>query len=287
VYVKTGSPEAGSVRVATVKSLIQTGLARVGLYQRIKASFLYNLYWRVADPTLVADSQKELGFYRHVLQGLRPGDLVVDVGANEGFKTDTFLRLGAAVVAVEPDAKNQRILKERFIQLRLKAKPVTIVGAAVSDKVGTETMWVDQPGSAKNTLSQKWVDTLRHDVQRFGEALEFAQQTQVETTTLDQLIATYGRPFYIKIDVEGAEPKVLKGLGSSVPFVSFEVNLPEFRREGLECVELLQRLNAKGMFNYVADVRRGLVLDRWVSAMDIANTLTSCSEKSVEIFWRS
>lgn len=90
MYVKTGSPEAGSVRVATVKSLIQTGLARVGLYQRIKAYFPYNLYWRVADPTLVADSQKELGFYRHVLQGLRPGDLVVDVGAQDSRPTPFF-----------------------------------------------------------------------------------------------------------------------------------------------------------------------------------------------------
>ena len=270
----------------TLKSRLQALLVSIGLYQRLKASLVYTMYWRIADPGLVADAKKEASFYRGLLKGLHAGDLIIDVGANEGFKTATFLGLGAAVIAVEPDSKNQEILKGRFLSLRLKAKPVTIVRAAVSEKAGVETMWVDEPGSAKNTLSEKWVETLRHDQKRFGEALTFGQRVDVPTTTLDALISRYGRPFYIKIDVEGAEPKVLRGLNSAVPFISFEVNLPEFRREGLECVELLQRLAVGGRFNYAADVRDGLALKEWLSGPEFSSTLDACNEKSVEVFWR-
>jgi hypothetical protein len=123
---------------------------------------------------------------------------------------------------------------------------------AVSDSVGTHTMWVDAPGSAKNTLNPKWVDTLRTDAQRFGTTLQFAQELEVKTTTLEELFRIHGRPYYIKIDVEGHEPAVLKGLQSAVPYVSFEVNLPEFKPEAVqrkdvrEITQSIQQMAAAG-----------------------------------------
>ena len=47
------------------------------------------------------------------------------------------------------------------MKLRLVRRPVVIVGKALSDKNTTESMWIDGPGSAVNTLSQKWATTLR------------------------------------------------------------------------------------------------------------------------------
>lgn len=108
-------------------------------------------------------------FYRKLLNGFRSGDLIFDIGANHGSKVDFFLRLGARVVAVEPDEFNQGVLKRRFLDWRITPKPVTIVGKAVGDKVASQTMWIDAPGSAKNTLSSKWVETLRAYKERFGE----------------------------------------------------------------------------------------------------------------------
>src|SRR4029453_18235955 len=102
------------------------------------------------------------------------------------------------------------------------------------------TLWIDEPGSAKNSLSRKWVETLKGDEARFGHRLEFARQKKVQTTTLDELTISYGLPFFVKIDVEGYEPSVLRGMKRPVPFLSFEVNFPEFRAEGFECVELLR-----------------------------------------------
>lgn len=260
-------------------------LRSIGLYHRIRFSVLHDFYWRMTDRKLINNRTAETKFYLKTLEGLKKGDLVFDVGANRGYKTDIFLRLGAHVVAAEPDKLNQEILRQSFLNYRLIRKPVLIVGKAVSDKIGSHVMWVQEPGSAMNTLNAKWVETLRADEIRFGKIVEFDNTVEVETTTLEELIRLYGRPFYIKIDVEGHEASVLKGLRSIVPFVSFEVNLPQFRPEAFRCIESLENLAAGGHFNYTADVLRGLKLEPWLPRAAFVDVLSKCDESCVEVFW--
>jgi FkbM family methyltransferase len=265
-------------------------LKNSSIYARLKNSWVWDLYWRVKDPRLVEVKRKQVEFYRDLLKGFRPGDIIFDVGANVGVKTAAFLRLGATVVAVEPDEQNQKVLRAKFIRYRLSSEPVFIVGKAASEDARVETMWVDGPGSALNTLSQKWVNTLKADKGRFAhtlDVLEFAEKKSVETTTLERLSAEYGLPFFVKIDVEGYELRVLKGLQHPVPYLSFEINLPEFRQEGIECLTLLRNLAPKGEFNYASDVTSGLALQRWASFQEIEHIVESCTETSIEVFWRT
>jgi len=246
---------------------------------------LYDFYWRIADQQIIDRRNSEVEFYRHLLKGFRKGDVVFDIGANHGQKTDVFLRLGARVVAVEPDEVNQDILRQKFRKYRLVKKPVTVVGKAVSDRSSKETMWIDEPGSAKNTLSQKWVETLRTDRERFGKRLDFAQRTEVETVPLERLILQYGFPFFVKIDVEGYELSVLRGLRRPVRYLSFEVNLPEFRTEGLECIEVLGTLAPSGRFNYSADCQGGLALSDWLGQKEFYQVLEQSNQICIEVFW--
>ena len=114
------------------------------------------------------------------------------MGANQGYKTGIFLRLGAKVVAVEPDAMSGQS-SGRNSKYRLRRNPLVIVGKAISDRISFRTMWIDTPGSAKNTLSQKWAETLRHDDKRFGQPW-LRPRKEVGTISVEQFLAHTGCP---------------------------------------------------------------------------------------------
>lgn len=260
------------------------------LKSRLKSSFIRDAYWAVGHRERLELLRQEVRFYENVLAGFERGDLILDIGANVGAKTDVFLRLGARVVAVEPDDACSRSLEERFLEFRISPRPVTIVSKAVSNRIGTEEMLIDGPGSAVNTMSPKWAESLKKNKAIFAYrncGLEFKQTKLVETTTIDELIAQHGVPFFVKIDVEGHELSALRGLHKPVPYLSFEVNLPEFRLEGLQCVRVLAELAHTGRFNYASDCAHGLTLKEWVPAGDFSVVLERCREGSIEVFWKT
>jgi FkbM family methyltransferase len=265
---------------------VQKLLSRAGLYERAKTSWIYDFYWSFADKGIVADRESEVKFYRELLEGFRVGNLIFDIGANQGYKADIFLRLGARVIAVEPDEASQDVLKKKFLKYRFKKKKVVIVPKAVSDKRSTETLWIETPGSAKNTLSKKWAETLEGNEKRFGQKLSFGQVKEVETLSIEDLVAQFGAPLFVKIDVEGHELSVLRGMRRAVPYLSFEVNLPEFHSEGQECIEVLGRLAPYGTFNFAADCRQGLALNKWLPKEEFLVVFNSCTAESIEVFWK-
>jgi FkbM family methyltransferase len=270
-----------------MKRYIQWLLRRLGLHERLQNSLLYDLYWSLVDRQWIDKRDNELKFYRNLLTGFQRRDLIFDVGANCGYKTDVFVRLGAKVLAVEPDASNQAVLRRKFLRYRFSKKPVIVVGKALSDQDTVETMWIDAAGSALNSLSHKWVETLRRDPSRFGHSLDFNQERRVQTTTLEGLFATHGVPFFVKIDVEGYELKVIRGLKRPVPVLSFEVNLPEFKSEGLQCIAALASIAEDGKFNYAFDCQRGLVLNQWLGAREFISVYNGCNERAIEVFWKT
>lgn len=257
---------------------------------RLESSSIRRMYWAMARRENLDSSRQEEEFYRKLLGGMEFGGLIFDVGANRGAKTDIFLRLGARVIAVEPDEACQAILRDRFFRYRLRTSPVTLVNSAVSDSIGVKELLIDGPGSAVNTMSRKWADHLKGNKEDFKyqhSGLEFSSSRSVATTTIDELVNRYGSPFFIKIDVEGHELSVLSGMRCPVPFLSFEVNLSTFRPEGIRCVQLLHSLSTEGSFNYTPDCCSGLVLARWLPAEEFCAVLEMCTDETIEVFWRS
>src|SRR5215469_4187311 len=127
------------------KQQTQAILRHAGLYHRLKSSSINDLYRSIADKEWILARNKRLEFYRRLLPELGQANLIFDVGANDGLETDLFLRMGARVVAIDPDETNQSILFERFVKLRFSRMPLEIVGKAVSDKIATESLLIDGP----------------------------------------------------------------------------------------------------------------------------------------------
>jgi FkbM family methyltransferase len=243
---------------------------------RLRYSFLYRAYLKIKFPQYIRSIQQEAYFYKGIMS---KNNLIFDIGANAGHMTEKFLLTGAKVVAVEPDKTNGEILKIRF-----KNQNVILVNKGVSDTKGVETFYIFAEGSPFNTFSQKWKDALERG-KAYGSELQkkkFSSICQVDTVTLGDLIFQFGMPDYIKIDVEGHERKVIQGLSSPVPLLSFEANLPEFLQESIDCIDRIMQIDNGAVFNYKSGDR--LAYPDFVSFGEIKDFLRTAKLNSVEIF---
>jgi FkbM family methyltransferase len=147
---------------------------------------------------------------------VRPGDLVFDIGAHVGDRIAAFRRLGARVVAAEPQPPLVKVLR----WLYRRDADVVIEPVAVGAREGTIDLRINVANPTVSTASDAFVDAAR-DAQGWKEQA-WTKAVAVPVTTLDALIARHGTPAFIKIDVEGFEAEALAGLGQAVPALSFE-----------------------------------------------------------------
>lgn len=129
--------------------------------------------------------------------------LLFDIGANRGDATIAGLKLGYKVVALEPAPKvfveliNNFIYEPNVIPLRF----------AVSDKQGERVEFYECIEDGLSTIEKSWLtnSSMPYNGKEY-------RTIYVNTCTMDWLIEQYGRPDLIKIDVEGAEWSVLRGM---------------------------------------------------------------------------
>jgi FkbM family methyltransferase len=194
-------------------------------------------------------------FYR---QFVGPGALCFDIGAHVGNRTLAWSRLGARVVAVEPQPDFARFLGWLF---RRRAN-VTVRPLAVAAESGTVTLFVSARTPNVTSGSRRFIEEVRQ-VDSFAW-VRWEQRVEVAATTLDSLIAEHGMPDFVKIDVEGMEHEVLAGVTRPLPAVSFEF-IPSALDSALASLELLQAL---GRYRYNVSLGESmrLALPDWVDA---------------------
>jgi FkbM family methyltransferase len=168
----------------------------------------------------------DINLYRQLLP---PSAVCFDVGANVGEKTEAMLRAGAArVISFEPCPPAIRELKARCAAF----SNCVIVEAALGSTAAIEVLYEAAADVGKSSMVIELADWMH----------EHAAAYNVPVVTLDAAIRRFGRPDYCKIDVEGWEPEVLKGLTQSIPLISFEIHMnDDGRRKAITCLELLQR----------------------------------------------
>jgi FkbM family methyltransferase len=147
---------------------------------------------------------------------LKPGDLAFDIGSHVGDRIGSFRRVGARVVALEPQPDCASAIRAIYAG----DAHVTILQSACGPKPGELTLHINSANPTVTTASPEFVAAAHGAGGWEGQVWD--RQITVPVTTLDTLIATYGHPAFIKIDVEGFEADVLAGLSAQVPRVSFE-----------------------------------------------------------------
>jgi FkbM family methyltransferase len=183
---------------------------------------------------------------RHFVGAIRPGDVVFDVGANVGAYCVPIAKAfpDAKVFAFEPIELNAALIQVSLLVNRLRG--VRIVRQCVSDTSG-----VVEFSLAADSAYSSMVDTRRKsEVEKF----------QCAATSLDDFCAgeQCGIPDVMKIDVEGAELKVLQGAANlfadpgrrprMVLIELYDQNLSVF---GTSITEIIDRMADWGYRPYV------------------------------------
>jgi FkbM family methyltransferase len=147
-------------------------------------------------------SEQERGIYEGgAQQSVRPGDVVIDCGANVGLFTRRALKAGASlVVAVEPSPENLLCLRRNF-EAEVGTGTVRIVSKGVFDHEGQLGFRI----IGDNTTGNRFVVN-PNPAQAAGLML-------LPITTIDRLVEELPltRVDFIKMDIEGSEEYAIKG----------------------------------------------------------------------------
>jgi FkbM family methyltransferase len=201
---------------------------------------------------------------------VRPQDLVFDVGAHVGDRTACFRRLGARVIAVEPQPALLRTLR----WLYGRDTDVVIEPVAVSSLPGRLVLYLNLDNPTVSTASPELIEAAA--AAPAWQAQTWGRSIDVAATTLDDLIARHGNPHFIKIDVEGLEAQALAGLSRPVAALSFEFTTIQ-RGIALACLE---RCAGLGYARYNAVLGESLRFEHagWRQGEDIAEWLRGLPE---------
>jgi FkbM family methyltransferase len=167
-------------------------------------------------------------------QFVKAGDLAFDVGANIGNRTEILLSLGATVIAFEPQPICAREVAAHG------SERLTVIQNAVGETEGTAQFHLKAATTHASFLPD-W------------EGMDDIGVTTVAVTTLEKAIEQFGLPVFCKIDVEGFEPEVLRGLSHRIPAMSLEYHCDEHGIERAKtCLNLLSKLGS-GPIKFLAD----------------------------------
>jgi FkbM family methyltransferase len=237
---------------ALIKSILPASL--VNKYQ------LFRRMQLTKEPKEILAKRKV--FYRQFVQ---KGALCFDVGANIGNRIEPLLSIGARVVAVEPQSSCYTFLEYKY------GKQIEIVTKGLGEAEGVQEFHISE-SSAISSFSKDWINAVKEE--RFSSS-NWDKSVEVEMTTLDKLIEQYGTPCFIKIDVEGFELNVLRGLSQPIKMISFEYTVPEQTEQAVKCIDQIEKNGGAIQCNYSIGESMHLEFAEWQSPESFKHFLSS------------
>jgi len=159
--------------------------------------------------------------------------LIFDIGLFDGADTEYYLQNNFRVVAVEANPSLINEAKKKFSS-EIETKQLTLIHAAISENSGENiilTVCGDDIGAS--SIYEQRIDS-RNPIGSF----------QVETINIKDLINIYGTPYFIKVDIEGADRFCVLPLTKDLKpeYFSFEA--------GDDFIELAQHLKTIGFSKF-------------------------------------
>ena len=202
---------------------------------------------------------------------IKPGMVIVDIGAHIGYYSRMFSNLAkesGAVYAFEPDKDNYKLLESNT----RARKNVKIFNEALSDKIGSITFYKSYNTGCHSIVSQN----------------SLKETTTVPTKTLDNFILENKIPKIdlIKIDVEGGEPIVFGGCKNifkqSSLMIVMEFTPANFQKLGMSPLSFLNNLQNSYGFSLYEIGANGNIKSIQTENFDIGNIVGN--KESINLF---
>jgi FkbM family methyltransferase len=192
----------------SIRNAIEHCARNVRFRRRLPREFGGHIIWTSPDARLRYLRPGRAAFDRELLQFARhftsPGQVVFDVGANVGefaVAACHFVGSQGAVLAIEPDPFLCALLHRTIAEPRNAGLPLDALCVAAAEKNGLAPFHIASRGRASNALAGHGLPTMGDVRGRFI----------VPVFTIDTIAERWRAPGFIKIDVEGAELRVLEG----------------------------------------------------------------------------
>ncbi len=225
----------------SVRSAMEHCARNLRFRRRLPGEFGGHIIWTSPDARLRYLRPGAAAFDCELLQFARrftaPGQVVLDVGANVGefaVAACHFVGSQGAVLAIEPDPFLCALLHRTIAEPGNAGLPLEALCVAVAENDGLAPFHIASRGRASNALAGHGLSTMGNIRGRFIAPV----------LTIDTLAERWRAPGFIKIDVEGAELRVLEGARRTLlhhrPLVLVEVSTMQ---DGVR--ELFTRSNYK------------------------------------------
>lgn len=165
-------------------------------------------------------------------------DLIYDVGMHRGEDTDFYLKKGFRVIGFEANPALVELNNRKFANDIENQQLVIVSGAIVENpSIETVTFYLNDKQSLWGTVDPAWAS--RNE--KFG-----TRHQEIEVASIDfaKCLQKYGIPYYMKIDIEGADLVCLKSLSKCTEkpsYVSMESEKISFESLNSE-IKLLESL---------------------------------------------